>query len=80
MTMTLSADARTYLDRFETWDPEGREMRELWGKISPAEREEICEALRERMHERNADHADQILRNLPRKWRDVLIERFKDMP
>jgi len=78
--MVLSTDARAYLDHFEIWDTEGPTMRGLWAKISPAEREEIREALREQLHARNADHADRILRDLPKKWRDVVIERFKDLP
>jgi len=78
--VTLSTEAQTYLDHFEDWDTEGPTMRELWAKISSAEREEIREALREQMHARNADHADRILRDLPKKWRDVIIERFKDLP
>lgn len=55
-------------------------MRGLWERISPAEREEIREALREQMHARNADHAETILRDLPKKWRDIVIERVKDPP
>jgi hypothetical protein len=78
--MALSADAQTYLAHFEHWDPEGSIMRGLWERISPAEREEIREALREQMHARNADHAETILRDLPKKWRDIVIERVKDPP
>jgi len=77
--MTLSTEAQTYLDHFEIWDTEGPTMRDLWAKILPAERDEIREALRERMHARNADHADKILRDLPKKWRDAVIKRFKDL-
>ena len=79
--MSLSKDAQTYLDHFDSWDADGPTMRDLWAKTSPAEREEIRGALRERMHEKNARHAEVILRNLPRKWREVigaLIDRLKD--
>ena len=78
--MTLSIEARNYLDHFEIWDTEGPTMRGLWAKISPAECEEIREALREQRRTRNAAHADTTLRGLPKKWRDVVIARFKDLP
>ena len=78
--MALSKDAQTYLDHFEHWDPEGPTMRGLWANTSPAERKEIREALCERMHATNARHAEVILRDLPKKWRDDLIARCKDLP
>lgn len=76
--MALSKDAQDYLENFEIWDPEGPTSKEVWSRISPAEREEIRGALRERMHARNAAHADRIMRDLPKKLRDVIIERFKN--
>jgi hypothetical protein len=69
----LSKDAQTYLDNFEHCDPEGREMKELWNKASPDERNAIRQVLSDRTHARNADHAERILRDLPKKWRDVVI-------
>ena len=74
----LSKDAQTYLDNFESWDPEGPTMRGLWLRISLAERREIEEAICERMHAQNADTAERVMRDLPEKWRDRVIARFKD--
>ena len=76
----ISKDAQAYLDNFEIWDPEGPTARGTWARIPSAEREEVRERLRDRVHEKNAAHADRIMRDLPKKWRDVIINRFKDLP
>jgi len=78
--MALSKDAQAFLDNFEVWDPDGTNSKDVWARISSAEREEINVIFRERMHAKNAGHLVDRIRDLPKKWRDAVIERFKDLP
>jgi hypothetical protein len=68
-----SANAQKYLDVFEHWDPEGAAMRDPWASLASEERDDVNRELRERMHHRNAKHAQVILRDLPQEWRDVVF-------
>jgi hypothetical protein len=78
--MALGPAAQTYLDHFEQWNSEGSTMRDLWETCSPQERDEIRAELRERTHKSHARHAEGILRNLPKQWRDAVIASCKDLP
>ncbi len=55
-------------------------MRELWATISHDEREAIRTAVHERINAKNAEHAYEILRELPVDLRDSVIARLRDLP